>query len=91
MTGNAVWLKVAPERMLDVLKQDAFERLETTQDLVLDFSSVSRVDAGSLKALEELADRARDRSAQIALLGVNLDIYKVLKLVKLTPRFSFLP
>ena len=91
MTSNAVWLRVAPERMLGVLKQDAFERLETAQDLVLDFSSVSRVDAGSLKALEELADRARDRSAQIALLGVNLDIYKVLKLVKLTPRFSFLP
>lgn len=90
MTTNEVWIKVEPDRMIDALKHEALDQVETGQRVILDFSSVSRVDAASLKALEQLAHLARDRSAQIALLGVNLDIYKVLKLVKLTPQLSFL-
>jgi anti-anti-sigma regulatory factor len=90
MTTNSAWIKVDPERIIDALKHEAFDQIENGQCVVLDFSSVSRVDAGSLKALEGLAHLARERSAQIALQGVSLDIYKVLKLVKLTPHLSFM-
>jgi anti-anti-sigma regulatory factor len=91
MKTNAVWVKVDPERMVQVLKKDAVEKLAGAEDVVLDFSSVLRIDASAVDALEDLARLAGDRSANVALLGVNLDVYKVLKLVKLTPRFSFLP
>lgn len=90
MTTNAVWIKLDPERIIDGLKHEAFDQVENGQCVVLDFSSVKRVDAGGLKALEQLARLAHDRSSQITLLGVNLEIYKVLKLVKLTPQLSFL-
>ena len=91
MTTNAVWVKVDPERVVQVLKKDAVEKLAGAEDVVLDFSSVLRIDASAVDALEDLARLAGDRSANVALLGVNLNVYKVLKLVKLTPRFSFLP
>jgi anti-anti-sigma regulatory factor len=91
MKTNAAWVTVDPERMVQVLKKDAVEKLAGAEDVVLDFSSVLRIDASAVDALEDLARLAGDRSANVALLGVNLDVYKVLKLVKLTPRFSFLP
>jgi len=91
MTTNSVWVKVDPERVIQVLKNDAVEKLAGAEDIVLDFSSVLRIDASAVDALEELARLAGERSANVALLSVNLDVYKVLKLVKLTQRFSFLP
>jgi len=91
MTTNSVWVKVDPERVTQVLKNDAVEKLAGAEDIVLDFSSVLRIDASAVDALEELARLAGDRSVKVALLAVNLDVYKVLKLVKLTQRFSFLP
>ena len=49
---------------------------------VLDFSDVQRIDTSGVQALEKLAD-------QTVLRGVNTNVYKVLKLLKLTPRFRF--
>ena len=59
-------------------------------EVVLDFSSVRRIDPSALRAMEKLAGIADDKAVKVVLRGVNVDIYKVLKLVKLTPRFSFL-
>ena len=56
----------------------------------LDFSAVRRVDTAGLSALEELAAIAEGRGVKLALRGVNSEVYKVLKLAKLGPRFSFL-
>jgi hypothetical protein len=36
-----------------------------------------------------LAGAAHDRAAKVVLDGVNVDVYKVLKLMKLEQRFSF--
>jgi anti-anti-sigma regulatory factor len=58
--------------------------------LVLDFSSVRRLDATALRAMEQLAGIADEKGARLALRGVNVDVYRVLKLVKLAPRFAFL-
>jgi len=49
---------------------------------VLDFSDVQRIDTSGVQALEKLAD-------QTVLRGVNTNVYKVLKLLKLAPRFRF--
>jgi anti-anti-sigma regulatory factor len=71
--------------------QEAREKLDSTEgDLCLDFSSVRRIDTAALTALEELAGIADQKGVKVVLRGVNVDIYKVLKLMKLAPRFSFL-
>jgi len=59
-------------------------------EAVLDFSSVGRMDSKALGALEEFARLTEEKRIKVVLRGVNVDVYKVLKLVKLTRRFSFL-
>ena len=48
-----------------------------------------RLDSAALRALEELADKADAKAVKLVLRGVNVDVYKVLKLVKLASRLSF--
>jgi anti-anti-sigma regulatory factor len=89
MAMMAVRLKIDEEDVVQAL-QEAGEKLDSTEDeVVLDFSSVLRIDARGLKAIEEFADAADDKDVKIALRGVNVGVYKVLKLVKLASRFSF--
>jgi anti-anti-sigma regulatory factor len=59
-------------------------------EVVLDFSSVLRVDAKTVGSLERLADLADSKSVRVVLRAVRGDVYKVLKLLKLSDRFSFL-
>lgn len=85
---NAVWLKIDGERVGRAL-QEAVDKLYSAQgELFLDFSSVHRIDPSALRAMENLAT-AVDGQAKIVLQGVNIDVYKVLKLMKLVGRFSF--
>ena len=70
--------------------EQAREKLDLAEgELVLDFSSVTRLDPSAVNALRQFADLADTRNVKLILRAVNVDIYKVLKLVKLTPRFSF--
>ena len=57
-------------------------------DVFLDFSAVRRVDPAALRAIEEFAGAADEKSLKVALRGVNIDVYKVLKLARLSSRFS---
>jgi anti-anti-sigma regulatory factor len=50
---------------------------------------VSRVDPAAVRALEDIARVADEKNVKVVLRGVNVDVYKVLKLMKLTRRFSF--
>jgi len=85
----AVWLKVDEERVVQGL-HEAGEKLESAEgEVVLDLSSVLRIDAKGLIALEELAGLADDRGVKVALRDVNVSVYKVLKLMRLASRFSF--
>jgi ABC-type transporter Mla MlaB component len=89
MAMIAVWLKVDEERIVQAL-HEAAEKLDSVDgELALDFSSVQRIDPKDLRAMAEFADLADNRSVEVVLRGVNLGIYKVLKLVKLASRFSF--
>jgi len=89
MAMIAVWLKVEEDRALQAL-QAAEEKLDGSEgEVVLDFSSVRRVDPDILKAMDTLASVADGKNVRVVLRGVNVEIYKVLKIVKLTKRFSF--
>ncbi len=86
---TAALLEVDPHRVAGCLRE-LLAQLDSANEMVLDFSSVRRIDAQAVHALEELAALAEAKGAKIALRDVNVDVYKVLKLVKLTSRFSLL-
>ena len=84
------WLKIDGERVVQSLQQ-ASEKLDSALgEVVLDFSSVHRIDPGAVRELEALARIADRKAMKVGLRGVNVEIYKVLKLVKVAARFSFL-
>jgi anti-anti-sigma regulatory factor len=89
MAMMAVWLKIDEERVVQGL-QEAGEKLDSAEDeVIVDFSSVLRIDASGLRAMEEFAGTADDKGVKVAFHGVHVGVYKVLKLVKLASRFSF--
>ncbi len=90
MPITAVPLRVDPARVDESLLELRAQLAAGNIAPVLDFSSVLRIDARALQSLEALVTLADAKSATIGLCGVNVEIYKVLKLVKLAPRFSFL-
>ena|SRR5208337_1610801 len=90
MTSFSVWPKADGETIVQAL-QEAREKLDSAEgDVLLDFSSVRRINPSGLRVMEKLAGIADDKAVKVVLRGVTVDIYKVLKLVKLTSRFSFL-
>jgi anti-anti-sigma regulatory factor len=90
MAMMAVWLKIDEERVVQAL-QEAGKKLDGVEgEVVLDFSSVRRIDPSALRGMEEFAGIADGKGVKVALRGINVDIYKVLKLVKLASRFSFM-
>jgi len=85
----AVVLNIDERRVALALKE-AGEKLDSAEgEAVLDFSSVRRIDPSALRAMEEFAHIADEKAVKVVLRGLNVDIYKVLKLMKLTRRFSF--
>lgn len=90
MAAIAVMFKVDGEGVAPALQQ-ASERLDAANgQLVLDFSAVRRIDPAGLSAMEKFACIADRLGIKPALHGVNIDVYRVLKLAKLAGRFSFL-
>jgi anti-anti-sigma regulatory factor len=89
MAMIAVFLNIDQQRVALALKE-AGEKLDSAEgEAFLDFSSVRRIDSSALRAMEEFARIADEKAVKVVLRGVNVDVYKVLKLVKLTQRFSF--
>jgi anti-anti-sigma regulatory factor len=89
MAMIASWLKIDGEHLVQHL-QDARDRLNTADgELVLDFASVRRIDPSAVKEMETLASVADEKSVKVVLRGVNVEVYKVLKFVRLARRFSF--
>ena len=70
--------------------QEAIEKVNRGEsEVIVDFSSVLRVDADVVGAMEELAGLADGKSVKVVLRAVNTDVYRVFKLLKLTRRFTF--
>jgi Anti-anti-sigma regulatory factor (antagonist of anti-sigma factor) len=89
MKMNAVSQSINGQNIVADLEKAAENLLGDQHELALDFSSVRRIDSGGLRALEEFAQKADDKKVRIVLHGINVDLYKCLKLVRLTRRFSF--
>jgi anti-anti-sigma regulatory factor len=89
MAMIAVFLNI-DETCLAPALREAGEKLDATEgEAVLDFSSIRRIDSSGVRALENLIRLADEKSVKVVLRGVNVDVYKVLKLTKLTWRFSY--
>lgn len=91
MTTNSAWIRVDTEGPLCARRPEAEEKVKGAEgEVVLDFSSVLRIDSSVVRELEGLAGMADEKSVKIVLRAVNVDIYKVLKLLNLAQRFTFL-
>jgi anti-anti-sigma regulatory factor len=89
MATIAAWRKLGEQDVVLALKE-AGEKLDRADgEMVLDFSDLRRIDASALRALEEFVRIAEEKSVKVVLRSVNVDVYKVLKLVRLTSRFSW--
>ncbi|HUJ95938.1 MAG TPA: STAS domain-containing protein [Terriglobales bacterium] len=90
MATSAVEPNIDEKQIISALHA-ATEKLEDHDgELVLDISTVRRIDTNAVRALEELVQLAEGKAVKVALRGANIDVYKVLKLVKLDTKFSFL-
>jgi anti-anti-sigma regulatory factor len=89
MTMIDVWVEVDGNSAALAL-HEAGEKLDSAGgDAFLDFSAVRRIDSSGLRALGDFAGVADEKGVKVTLRGVNVDIYKVLKLARLSSRFSF--
>jgi anti-anti-sigma regulatory factor len=89
MATIAVW-RTIDEQNIALMLKEAGEQLDSMDaEVLLDFSFVRKVDATSLRALEQFVGIADDKSVKVVLRSVNVDVYKVLKLIRLSSRFSF--
>jgi len=89
MAMTAVLVTIDEERAVRALREAGANLDRSQGEVFLDFSSVRRIDSAVLQALEEFACIADERTVKVLLRGAQVDVYKVLKLVKLTGRFSF--
>lgn len=89
MSTTDMFLNIDEKRVVATLQAFADGLDGSPGEAVLDFSCVRRIDSSTLQALEDLVRVADQKGVKIVLRGVNVDVYKVLKLVKLTQRFSF--
>jgi anti-anti-sigma regulatory factor len=90
MTEIAVWRNIDRERVVPSLREAGENLDQADGEVVLDFSSVCQMDVDALRAMDEFAGMAEAKSVKVVLRGVNIDVYRVLKLVKLTSRFTFI-
>lgn len=88
MTMIDVWVEIDGDRVTQAL-HEAGEKLDSAGgDVFLDFSSVRRIDPSGVRRLEDFAATAEEKAVKVSLRGVNVDVYKVLKLARLSSRFA---
>jgi ABC-type transporter Mla MlaB component len=90
MSKISAFLKVDGKHVTDCVRAAHAKLDGSPVKTVLDFSSVLRIDPKDLIAMEELARLADEKAVEVGLRGVNVEVYKVLKLVNLTSRLRFL-
>jgi len=90
MATSSVGPRPEATDMVRALRQ-YHEKIDSAEGLlVLDVSALRRIDSQVLTALEELADAAKRKNVTLALRGLDVSVYKVLKLLKLSSQFSYL-
>jgi anti-anti-sigma regulatory factor len=89
MKMGAVQVAIDSSRVSAALEEARAMLDKADGELVLDLTTVPRLSARDLRALEELATVANDKGVRIVLHSVGSSLYKVLKLTKLSSRFGF--
>jgi anti-anti-sigma regulatory factor len=92
MSANALSFTsftVEEERIVPLLQEAADGLVRAQGEVVLDFSGVRRIDSRALRAMEDFARVAEEKAVKIVLRGVNVDVYKVLKLNKVAGGLCF--
>ena len=85
--GTINWISIEEGRLAPAL-QGAAEKLDG-QEVVLDFSALQRIDASGLLALEEFAQTAASKGVKVVVRGLRVDVYRALKLARISSRFSY--
>lgn len=80
----------AEEDFLPALEKAAKALDGSQNEAVFNLSQVRRLDSHDLRELEEFVRTAEEKKIKIVLRGVNVDLYKTLKLAKLDCKFVFL-
>lgn len=78
------------ERVAETLKELCGCLSPNGSDMLLDFFLVQSIDPAAIEGLEQLAEAAKLASVKVILRGVNVEIYKVMKLSDLTDKFLFI-
>ncbi len=89
MAAGSLQTEVKAERLADSLVQAKKKLDDADGEMTLDFSQVRRIDSEVLKAMVDLTSAAEPKKIKLILRGVNVDVYKVLKLMRLASRFSY--
>ena len=89
MATIAEFQKIDEDKVFESLERIAEALDGAQQEVALDLSAVRRIDSRALRALEELACKAEEKKVKVILRGVNVDLYKTFKLIKLASRFTF--
>jgi anti-anti-sigma regulatory factor len=89
MTTNGTWLKIDEQNAVLDFQAAANSLDRADSELVIDCSALERLDPRAIANLEALANKADEHQVKVVLHGVRVGVYKVLRLVRLTPRFSF--
>lgn len=87
MTTVAEWYKIDGEDPAQSLNAVCEKVSSLEGEAVLDFSLVKRLDTRALGTIEELVAAAEGMNVKLELRGVNVTVYKVLKLARLSHRF----
>lgn len=85
-----ITINICEQNVAEGLRAIEQERTNTSGDIILDFSCVQRLDANALLALQKLAAAPDAESPKLVLAGLKPGIYKVLKSLKLSSKFSYL-
>jgi anti-anti-sigma regulatory factor len=89
MPRLAVRLEVDETNIVTALEKASNELTGPEGEVLLDCTTLGRFDGNALRALENLARVAREKEVTVAMRGVNAELYKVLKLARLTASFVF--
>jgi anti-anti-sigma regulatory factor len=89
MTMIAVFLKIDEQSLVASLEKLAEQMDVDKLELALDFSAVHRVDSRGSRAIAEFARKTEENNIKVVLRGINIDLYKTMKLMRLTRHFSF--
>jgi anti-anti-sigma regulatory factor len=89
MATNPEIVNIDQQRLTAALDQALKNLDRADKEVLLDFSSVRRVSAADVHRLEQFAHAADAKKVKVLLRGVNVDIYKTLKLTRLARELWF--